>query len=366
MRISLKRILAALPMAALMMAPLDLKAQNDNKSPLQFDSYEWDFGTIEEKDGIVTHTFQFMNVSNENVSIEAVSTSCGCTSANYSTAPIKPGETGEITVHFNPARTEGEMLRDVEVFTSLKKAADRLVLLINVIPMPMGLNELYPHQLSANVKTNTTRCNFGYVAQGTTQTKTVQIANIDKKSAKLTFKTTGNRYGLSVKVPEKIKGETVEAIEVTYKLPTGASNYGMARDTIWIMADGAEPVERIVVSAIRIDPKTQSNNGPAPTMRIEPAYVDFGTKPAGKNYKQTIVIENNGEADLVFYDVETINGASASISDGFTIRPGRQEKVTLSISSDRQPGVTTIGSVNLTTNDPTRPFREIRLEVVSK
>jgi len=362
---TIKNILAATTFMTMLASPVTTWAQ-DNKSPLQFDSYEWDFGTIEEKDGIVTHTFQFMNVSDQNVSIEAVSTSCGCTSANYSTSPIKPGETGEITVHFNPARTEGEMLRDVEVFTSLKKSPDRLVMLINVIPMPMGLNELYPHQLSANVKTNSTRCNFGYVAQGTTVTKSVQIANVDKKTAKLTYKTTGNRYGMKVEGPDKLKGESVEAILVTYTIPTGANNYGMARDTIWVMADGTDPIERIVVSAIRIDAKTQDNNGPAPTMRIEPAYADFGIKPAGKNYKQTITIENTGDADLIFYDIETTNGATASISDGFTIRAGRQEKVTISINSDRKSGVTTTGSVNLTTNDPTRPFRELRLEVVSK
>lgn len=353
-------------LATLLTVPQTMWAQQENQSPLQFDSYEWDFGTIEEKDGIVTHSFQYINVSRETVSIEGVSTSCGCTSANWSTAPIKPGETGEITVHFNPARTEGEMLRDVEVFTSLKGPATRLVLLINVIPMPMGLNELYPHQLSGNVKTNSARCNFGYIAQGTTQTKTVQIANIEKKNTKLTYRTTGNRNGMTVKVPDRLKGETVEAIEITYSIPVGSQSYGMARDTVWIMADGNEPVEKIVVSAIRIDAKTQNNNGPAPVMRIEPAYVDFGTKAAGKNYKQTITIENTGDADLVFFDVETTNGATSSLSDGFRIRPGRSEKVTMSINSDRKAGVTTIGSVNVTTNDPTRPFREIRLEVISK
>lgn len=362
----INKLMAVVPVLAMIMAPQNLKAQNENQSPLQFDSYEWDFGTIEEKDGIVSHTFQFMNISKQEVRLEAVSTSCGCTSANWSTDPIKPGGTGEITVHFNPARTEGEMLRDVEVFTSLKQSPDRLVMLINVIPMPMGLNELYPHQLSGNVKTNTTRCNFGYIAQGTTQTKTVSIANIDKKNAKLTFKTSRNRYGMSVKVPEKLKGETVDAIEVTYTIPTGSMNYGMARDTIWIMADGGAPVEKIIVSAIRIDPKTQSGNGPAPSMRIEPAYADFGEKPAGKTYKQTIVIGNTGDTDLIFYDVETTNGVGCSVSDGFRIRPGREEKITLSITSDKKPRTTTTGSVNLTTNDPVRPFREIRLEVISK
>ena len=34
-----------------------------NKSPIQFHSYEHNFGTIEEKDGIVQHTYLFIGTA---------------------------------------------------------------------------------------------------------------------------------------------------------------------------------------------------------------------------------------------------------------------------------------------------------------
>ena len=63
-----------------------------------FETYEWDFGEIEEADGVVQHTFRFMNVSQDPIQIDNIATSCGCTTVQYSVEPIQGGEQGELTV----------------------------------------------------------------------------------------------------------------------------------------------------------------------------------------------------------------------------------------------------------------------------
>lgn len=341
-------------------------AQEENSSPLQFDTYEWDFGNIKEEDGIVTHTFTFMNVSNNPIQIDNVATSCGCTTAQFSTDDILPGKTGEIVVHFSPARTEGKVFREIDVMTRGRRSFDHLSVTADVEPMPMGLPQLYPHVLKGEIRTNAKRCNFGYVALGSEMEKVVAIANSGDKTVRLTAKTANTGNGMTVKCPEKVEPEEIVYLHIKYDIPDRNENYGMARDTVWVYADGVKSDEPIVVNALRVDDFTGRENKPKPVMRIEPGYIDFGEKPAGKTYRMTITIENTGNADLVFHDVEACEGTTASIRDGLHIKPGKQQKVTVSLYNSAAPGETLYGSVNLTTNDPTRPFRELRLQIQTK
>ncbi len=340
-------------------------AQDEPTSAMVFDSYEWDFGPINEADGPVMHTFRFVNISNNPIQIDNVATSCGCTTVQYSTEPIHGGEEGELTVVFDPARTDGRVFREVEILTKDRHNYACLSIFADVTPIPMGLEQLYPHLLAGNVKTNSKRCTFGYITQGESVTKVVRIANVGDKTAKLSVVTTGNRYGMSVDCPQSIGPQEVISIRITYDIPKGKKYFGMARDTVWVVADGIKSQEPIVVNALRVE-KFNADDSKKPVMRIEPAYVEFGEKAPGKIYKKTIVIGNTGNADLIFRDVEPMEGTAISISSGQVIKPGKELKVTVAITNSKEPRTSTLGSINLTTNDPTRPFRELRLQVDTK
>ena len=339
-------------------------AQEELNSALVFETYEWDFGQIDEADGVVQHTFRFVNVSNNPIQIDNVATSCGCTTVLYSTQPVAGGEYGELTVAFDPSRTEGRVLREVEVYTKDRRNYASLMITADVNPIPMGLEQIYPHLLAGTVKTNAKRCNFGYITQGESVTRVVRVANVGDKSAKLSVVTTGNRYGMSVECPESIAPQEVVSIHVTYTIPTGKKYFGMARDTIWVVTDGVKSQEPIVVNALRVEKFNETDK--KPVMRIEPAYVEFGEKAPGKIFKKTIVIGNTGNADLIFRNVEAMEGTAISIESGQVIKPGKELKVTVAIINSNVPHMSTLGSINLTTNDPTRPFRELRLQVDTK
>ena len=339
-------------------------SQEELNSALVFETYEWDFGQINEADGVVQHTFRFTNISNNPIQIDNVATSCGCTTVLYSTQPVAGGEYGELTVAFDPSRTEGRVLREVEIFTKDRRNYTSLMITADVNPIPMGLEQIYPHLLAGTVKTNAKRCNFGYVTQGESVTRVVRVANVGDKTAKLSVVTTGNRYGMSVECPESIAPQDVVSIHITYDIGKGKNHFGMARDTIWVVADGVQSQEPIVVNALRVEKFKESDN--KPVMRIEPAYVDFGEKAPGKIYKKTIVIGNTGNTDLIFRNVEAMEGTAISIETGQVIKPGKELKVTVAITNSNVPHMSTLGSINLTTNDPTRPFRELRLQVDTK
>lgn len=82
---------------------------------VSFDSYEWDFGTIEAARGAVCHTFQFKNTSKMPVRISKAIPSCECIKAIYSNDFVKPGEVAKVMVAFSPSGASGKTYRSVEL-----------------------------------------------------------------------------------------------------------------------------------------------------------------------------------------------------------------------------------------------------------
>ena len=88
---------------------------------MTFSEKSFDFGTIKEADGPVTHTFEFTNTGDEPLVIVNVNASCGCTRPEHSKEPIMPGKKGKIKVTFNPAGRPGEFNKEVKVRTNGSK-----------------------------------------------------------------------------------------------------------------------------------------------------------------------------------------------------------------------------------------------------
>ena len=84
---------------------------------------QFDFGTIKEADGPVTHAFTLTNVGNAPLVITRASASCGCTKPKFSTEPIAPGKSTKIEVTYNPAGRPGQFVKTVAVYSNGKEGA---------------------------------------------------------------------------------------------------------------------------------------------------------------------------------------------------------------------------------------------------
>ncbi|MDQ3111377.1 MAG: DUF1573 domain-containing protein [Bacteroidota bacterium] len=69
----------------------------------KFDKTTYDYGTMK-KGGEPNCVFRLTNTSKEMLVITEAHGSCGCTVPTYSKEPIKPGQTIEITVHYDTNR----------------------------------------------------------------------------------------------------------------------------------------------------------------------------------------------------------------------------------------------------------------------
>ena len=69
---------------------------------ITFEESKFDFGSIAQG-GVVDHTFKFKNTGTAPLIISNIGVSCGCTTPDWTKAPVLPGKTGTISAKFNTA-----------------------------------------------------------------------------------------------------------------------------------------------------------------------------------------------------------------------------------------------------------------------
>ncbi len=84
---------------------------------------EFDFGTIKEADGPVSHVFVISNWGKAPLVITRVNASCGCTTPTFSTEPIPPKGKSEIIVTFNPMGRPGRFVKTIAIYSNGKDGA---------------------------------------------------------------------------------------------------------------------------------------------------------------------------------------------------------------------------------------------------
>ena len=93
---------------------------------IKFDKTTHNFGTFPEEKPVST-TFSFTNTGDEPLVIQQAMSTCGCTVADYTKEPIKPGAKGQIKVTYNgKGKPEGHFKKVVTVRTNASNALTRI------------------------------------------------------------------------------------------------------------------------------------------------------------------------------------------------------------------------------------------------
>lgn len=153
---------------------------------LHFDKKEVNVGQLSEDDDPVTFRFPFKNVSKETVTLIRIYTSCGCTAADFDKAPVKPGETREIKLTFNPHGQAGKVDKSAFVYTQLsqKLPTAKITLVGNVKPTAnpwVG----YPQAMGNVLRLKRATVQFREMTRTSTRTERMVCVNSGKKALKL-------------------------------------------------------------------------------------------------------------------------------------------------------------------------------------
>lgn len=152
-------------------------------------------GTIREDGGIVTRSFWLRNDGQATVTLVQGYTSCGCTTIDYPRdAVLAPGDSAQVTLHFNPRNKGGEFYENGTVVytvnneqTTIGSNADatkqstkryfvNMALEGNCITSDETLLRQHPVIVNDDLRISTNRYDLGYMAVG--QTRTLSISAI--------------------------------------------------------------------------------------------------------------------------------------------------------------------------------------------
>lgn len=102
---------------------------------ITFDKTTHNFGTFSENSPKVTCKFQFKNTGDDPLVIHQAIASCGCTVPRYPKEPLKPGESGEITVTYDgTGKFPGHFRKTITIRTNGKKEITRLYIEGDMMP----------------------------------------------------------------------------------------------------------------------------------------------------------------------------------------------------------------------------------------
>jgi hypothetical protein len=81
---------------------------------ISFKKKTFNFGIIK-PDQVVEHTYVFTNTGGSPLKVTDVKPGCGCTTPDWTKEEVAPGDSGKITVRFDPKGKVGKQKKSVEV-----------------------------------------------------------------------------------------------------------------------------------------------------------------------------------------------------------------------------------------------------------
>lgn len=119
-----------LNIATVLIAFISLSAMAVAVGEFKFEKETHDFGTIPFNKP-ASYEFVFNNTGDAPIILSEVAPSCGCSVADFSKAPIKPGDSGKIKVTYNAA-TKGPFTKSFTVKSNTKTPVKTLTVKGNV------------------------------------------------------------------------------------------------------------------------------------------------------------------------------------------------------------------------------------------
>ena len=356
----MKKILSTLCMALVAVAMMG------QEPVITFEKTVHDFGKIHEEDGRVSVDFQFKNEGMTPLVLSNVRASCGCTTPKWTRDPIEPGQTGVITVTYNPNGRPGGFNKTVTITSNAKESTTRVYIKGEVIPkQAKPVNKYTVAVGELNMKTTT--LNFGTIKKGEAKQGELEYTNLKDEEHKVELATSSadNAYFFSQTTLATVKKNEVG--KFVFELNTAnAKIYGPVEVYAYVVIDGKQHIEeayKLTVKANVVEDfsnMTTEQKQQAPIIETLAEY-NAGTIAAGKTMKYAFAIKNSGanalEVRRVYTEAEHLTIKAAPK----TIKNGKKGNVTVDIQTKGLEAGNYTEDVIVITNDYQHPIKTIKI-----
>ena len=334
---------------------------------ITFVKTEHDFGKINEADGRVSTVFEFKNEGMAPLILSNVRASCGCTTPTWTKEPIEPGQTGSITVTYNPNGRPGRFQKTVTITSNATEPTKRVYIKGEVIPKQAKPANKYTVSVG-ELSMKTLTLDLGTIKKGESKSGELEYANLTKEDHTVELATSPadnfviNQVTLPTVKPNEI-GKFIFAMDTK-----NAKLYGPVDVFAYVVVDGKKNISdpyRIVVKANVVEDfsnLTVEEKQQAPIMEVE-NYLNLGNIAAGKVHKEQFPIKNVGFNPLEIRRVYSV-GNHLNVKAPKPIKSGKKGAVTIEVNAKNlQPGAYT-REVVIITNDYQAPVKRIKINFV--
>jgi hypothetical protein len=191
---------------------------------LVFEERVFNFGTIREKDGKISHTFYFSNTGKKPVTVSDVNTGCSCVGNGLRKGPVKPGEKTALTITFDPSYKSGFFSKEIFIFSENGTQYNHVWVEGNIIAGEHPVEEAYPYNFGSNLYLRFKVLAFGYLRAGNAKKMELPFANTGSIAMDLKFIPRDNKEGLFFTNPGKIAPNGKGIVSFNYMMPFGKQN----------------------------------------------------------------------------------------------------------------------------------------------
>jgi len=344
-----------------------LVCSQQNRSSIHFETGQHNLGRINEEDGPFQHEFVFVNKGDDPLLVINVRTGGGLL-VRWTRSPVQPGETGAVTVEFNPRNMPGRFNRTITLSATGNPSSVTLRLLGEVIPREKTPEELYPHQTGLlGMRSN--HISFGYVTPGSVKTDSMEVINLSKEDIDLAFTGIPGHVTLEA-VPQMLKPGERGVLKASWDAGR-IEDWGVVTHHFRLLVNGNSPARNIVYLSANIQEDfsemSDEEKENAPAIFFDDRVFNFGTLRHGKSVEHTFVFTNKGSSDLIIRSVRSGCGCTAIEPQKTLLKPGESGSIKAVFNSRGFRGRQNRG-ITVISNDPANPSIVLRItgEVVSE
>lgn len=319
------------------------------KPTIKFENTNHDFGEIQEKEGSVTHNFEFTNTGSVPLVISNVTASCGCTTPEWTRKPIRPNEKGNISVTFNPANRPGTFNKTISVISNAAVPQVTLRITGKVLQRPKTIEETYPVVMDSLRLVNS-HVPFAQMTQFSQKTETLEVINLSSIDLKPSFFNVPQHIKIAsqpaiIKAGEK--GQFVVSYDASQK-----NDWGYVTDRIWVSFDGTRQFKnQITISASIEEDFSEVDPDEAPQFKVNEISHDFGEIAQTEKVETDFVVTNEGKQNLIIRKVKASCGCTAVAPEKTVLAKGESTKIHVTFDPRGKSGRQS-KTITVITNDP--------------
>ena len=337
------------------------------QAQITFDKKVHEFGAVLWKNP-VTATFTITNSGDKPLVISNVTTSCGCTVANWTKTPIAPGASGVVSSTFD-SKALGRFQKSIGIYSNASERPIYLAIRGEVTADPKNYTVTHPYEIGP-VRLDKESLEFDDAHKGDKLEMDLLVANTTEAVYTPVLMHLPP-YLSAVAIPEKIARGRSGKIRVTLdteKLP----KFGLTTATVYLsrfMGDKVGEENAIPVSAVLLPDfsrLSQQELQNPPVIELSSTELTFPALGEREKKAQTVIIKNTGKRNLEITDLQVFNSVLGVHLKKHVLKPGASTKLKITAFGKNLKRVKGTPRVLMITNDPNCPKVIIKVNVTAK